>query len=81
VANVAQKAIFLLHANPSVTPTKFCSAMKHYIKLSGNFSFKVIENVEFLVSPSSPTTFGLDNLAFTKPFPYAFLVEIICPIL
>lgn len=66
---MAQKAIFLLHANPSVTPTKFCSAMKHSMKLSGKLSFNVIENVEFLVSPSSPTTLELDFLALTKPFP------------
>lgn len=68
-AKVAQKAIFFLQTKPSVTPTIFCSAIKHSTKLSGNLSFKVIEKVEFLVSPSRPTTFGLDYLAFNKPFP------------
>jgi hypothetical protein len=28
-AKVEQKAIFFLHARPSVTPTIFCSAIKH----------------------------------------------------
>jgi hypothetical protein len=69
VAKVAQKAIFLLQAKPSVTPTMFCSAIKHSIKLYGNFYFKVIENVEFLVSPSSPTTLGFDYLALSNPLP------------
>jgi hypothetical protein len=69
VAKVAQKAIFLLQASPSVTPTIFCSAMKHSTKLSGNFYFNVIEKVEFLVSPSSPTTAGFDSLALRRPFP------------
>lgn len=69
VAKVAQKAIFLLQASPSVTPTIFCSAMKHSTKLSGNLSFKVIVKVEFLVSPSSPTTFGFDSLALRSPLP------------
>jgi hypothetical protein len=32
-------------------------------------SFSVIANVEFLVSPSNPTTFGFDSLAFNKPLP------------
>lgn len=69
MAKVAQNAIFLLQARPSVTPTIFCSAMKHSTKLYGNLSFKVIEKVEFLVSPSSPTTFGFDSLALRSPVP------------
>ena len=32
--------------------------------------------VEFLVSPSRPTTLGFDYLAFLRASPYAFLVEI-----
>ena len=55
--------------------------MKHSTKLSGNFYFKVIEKVEFLVSPSRPTTLGFDYLALRRPFPYALRVDIICPIL
>ncbi len=68
-ANVEQNAIFFLQAKPYETPTMFCSAMKHSTKLSGNLSFKVMANVEFLVSPSRPITFGLDYLALSKPFP------------
>ena len=43
--------------------------MKHSIKLYSNLFLRVIENVEFLVSPSSPTTLGFDYLAFNKPVP------------
>ena len=68
-ANVEQKAIFFLQARPYVTPTMFCSAIKHSTKLYGNFYLRVIANVEFLVSPSNPTTFGFDYLAFNKPLP------------
>lgn len=56
-AKVEQKGIFLLHDNPVATPTKFCSAIKHSMKLSSYLFFKVIAKVEFLVSPSRPTTF------------------------
>lgn len=75
-AKVEQYGIFLLHDNPVVTPTKFCYAIKHSIKLFGNASLSVIAKVEFLVSPSRPTTLGFDSLAFFNPSPYAFLVEI-----
>jgi hypothetical protein len=47
------------------------------MKLFGYFAIKVEEKVEFLVSPSRLTTFSLQSLAFFKPFPYAFLVEIL----
>jgi hypothetical protein len=57
---VEQKAIFLLQANPEATPTIFCSAMKHYIKLWGYLSERVIAKVLFFVSPSKPITFELD---------------------
>lgn len=76
-AKVAQNGILPLQESPVPTPTIFCSAMKHSTKLSGNLFFKVIEKVEFLVSPSSPTTLGLDSLAFFNASPYAFLVEIL----
>lgn len=75
-AKVEQKGILFLQESPVATPTKFCSAIKHSIKLYSNLFFKVIAKVEFLVSPSKPTTFGFDSLAFNNPFPYAFLVDI-----
>lgn len=68
-AKVEQKGIFPLQDRPVATPTMFCSAIKHSTKLSGNLSFKVIAKVEFLVSPSRPTTFGFDSLAFFSPSP------------
>lgn len=55
-AKVEQNAIFLLQASPEATPTIFCSAIKHYIKLYGCLLKRVIANVLFLVSPSKPTT-------------------------
>lgn len=78
-AKVEQNGIFLRQDKPVATPTRFCSAIKHSIKLSGNLFFKVIAKVEFLVSPSSPTTFLLDSRALSNPLPYAFRVEILLP--
>jgi len=43
--------------------------MKHSTKLSGYLFLSAIEKVEFLVSPSRPTTFGFDYLALTSAFP------------
>lgn len=68
-AKVEQNGILFLQASPVVTPTKFCSAIKHYIKLYGNFSINVIANVEFFVSPSNPTTLLFDYLAFLRATP------------
>ena len=68
-ANVEQKAIFFLQLNPVVTPTRFCSAIKHSIKLYLYDFIRVMAKVEFFVSPSKATTFGLESLAFFNPSP------------
>ena len=68
-AKVEQNGILPLQLNPVATPTRFCSAMKHYTKLSSNLFLRVMANVEFFVSPSKPTTLALDSLAFRRPFP------------
>lgn len=68
-AKVEQKGILPLHDSPVATPTRFCSAIKHSMKLSWNFYLRVMAKVEFFVSPSSPTTLVLDYLALAKPVP------------
>lgn len=77
--NVEQNGILFRHEKPVPTPIRFCSAIQHYTKLSGYLFIKVIAKVEFFVSPSNPTTLGLDYLAFNNPLPYAFLVDILVP--
>lgn len=70
------KGTLFLQLKPVATDTMFYSAMKHSTNLSGKAFLKVIEKVEFLVSPSSATILfkwsASPNLF--KASPYAFLV-------
>ena len=66
-ANVLQKATVLsLVAHPIATPTRFCSAMKHSINLSGWAFYSRTIKFEFKIVFTSKSILILHNILLTR---------------